>query len=90
MKRMRQITKSKCRPPVPKSKRAISKRGRDQKPQLARMGRMCRGAYGERGPAGSCGQVRRSGWRGAEMMGRVILINWDGNMTGKQNYFEVL
>jgi hypothetical protein len=53
MKRIRQITKSKCSPPASISKRAISQRRRDQKPLLARMGRMCRGAYGERGPAGS-------------------------------------
>ena len=27
---------------------------------------------------------------GDKMRGRVILINWDGNMLGRQNYFEVL
>jgi len=50
---------------------------------------MQRGRWGERP-----GMIFRAGKeilpRGERMRGRVILINWDGNMIGQQNYFEVL
>ncbi|HQE97973.1 MAG TPA: hypothetical protein PKY20_07190, partial [Methanothrix sp.] len=89
--RRKRINRSRCFDLARISKRAISKRRRDQKPlSEARMGKfMQRGRWGEQ-PGMIFKASKEILPREDRMRGRVILINWDRNMIGQQDYFEVL